>query len=188
MSYVVGEMPYMHAFLRREYTRGLQDGHGEYYPCVVYGIRAVRGFSLQFQCVLTERHGGANFLAPIEAFCWKESPPPKKADGSLDMDYIQPWDTFSSDFGVHEFSFLRRMKCLVLPQRKPARYRFTIDFIGSDLAEDDLQHKHLHVVHLEDGQIGAFPNNRLLMCDPAFWETLTERPDFIALGGEYLAE
>ena len=41
------------------------------------------------------------------------------------------------------------------------------------------------------GLIGAFPNNRVLMPDPAFWPMMdiaAHRPDFASLSGEYRAE
>ena len=90
---------------------------------------------------------------------------------------------------VHEYDFHRRMKALILPDRIPARYRFTIDFAGSALAEFGEQHKHLHIMEMEDGGMGTFPNNRVLWVEPAMWEQpLTDRPDFLALSGEFMAE
>jgi hypothetical protein len=42
---------------------------------------------------------------------------------------------------------------------------------------------------MDDGTIGAFPNNRVLWVEPAMWrEPFTERPDFKALSGEWMAE
>lgn len=176
-------------FMRREWMRNLRDGYGDYYPCMIHGLRVVRGRSLELQCVLTEQHAGAGFLAPIQAFCWRVPDAPREAGAPIDMTYVQPWDCFSDTFGVHEFEFHRRMRALILPGRVPARYRFTIDFIGSSLAEMGEQHKHLHLFDMEDGSLGAFPNNRVLWVEPAMWaEPLTERPDFEALGGEWFAE
>jgi hypothetical protein len=190
VSFIIGSCEkWFPGFIRREYTRNLQDGYGDYYACFIHGLRVIQGRSLKFQCVLSdEAVAGAGFLAPIEAFCWKIPDEPRAKGVPVDMTYVQPWDSFSSTFGVHEFDFHRRMKALILPSRVPARYRFSIDFAGSALSEYGEQHKHLHIMELEDGQIGAFPNNRVVWCDPAFWEPLTERPDFIALGGEYMAE
>lgn len=188
MAHIIGEFPVFAGFIRREYTRDRQDGYDDYLPCEVFGIRCVRGFSLQFLCRLGEPNGGALFLAPIEAFCWKRPDCPRVKGEPVDMAYIQPWDCFGYDFGIHEFSLLRRIRCLVLPDRRPARYRFTIDFAVSDLAEFNEQHKFLHVVFMEDGSVGAFPNNRVLMADPAFAPVATEKPDFLALSGEFLAE
>lgn len=190
MAFVVGSFEkFFPGFMRREYTRNLEDGHGEYLPCVIHGLRVVRGRSLEFQCVLTERYAGAGFLAPIEAFCWRVPDAPRVKGEAVDMTLVQPWDCFSDTFGVHEFEFHRRMRCQVLPGRVGGRYRFTIDFVGSSLAEMAEQHKHLHVVELDDGSIGAFPNNRLLWVEPAMWEKpWTEAFDFKALAGEWMAE
>ncbi len=188
--YIIGSFDrWFPGFLRREYTRNMQDGYGEYLPCVIHGLRVVQGRQLEFQSVLTETAAGAGFLAPIEAFCWKIPTNPRERFAEIDHTYIQPWDNFSSTFGVHAFEFHRRMKSLILPDRRGGRYRFSIDFEGSSLAEFSEQHKHLHIMDMDDGSIGAFPNNRVLWVEPAFWnEPVLERPDFIALSGEWMAE
>lgn len=187
MSYIVGEIPYFRGFLRREYTRNLEDGHGEFYPCIVFGLRVARGRSLQLQCVLTDKYAGAMFLAPIEAYCWKPTTPFEKGRRP-DMTYIQPWDCFSSEFGVHRWSMWDGMPCYALPEKRKGRYHCTLDFTGTDLADDDEQHKHLHMVLMDDGQVSAFPNNRLLVHDAAYFDVMSEKPDFIALGGRFSAE
>lgn len=188
--FVIGSVDkFFPGFIRKEFTRDMQDGYGEFLPCVIHGLRVVRGRSLEFQCVLTDYAAGAGFLAPIHAFCWKKPDEPRVQGEPIDTTYIQPWDNFSDTFGVHEFEFHRRMKCIILPDRRPARYRFSLDFVGSSLAEWNEQHKHLHVVELEDGSIGAFPNNRILWVEPAIYdEPCVERPDFKSLNGEWLAE
>jgi hypothetical protein len=187
MAYLMAPIPYLRCLVRREFTRNRQDRHGEYIPAVAYGIRCVRGESLWFQCMLMEPEdgspnntGGASFLLPIEALCTRSCDPP------ADLGYVQPWDTFSSDFGICEFAFLGA--AYILPARVPAQYRFTIDFTGTDLADDAEQHKCLHVCELETGLIGAFPNNRVLWRDDAFWKLMDQQPDFVSLNGEFRAE
>lgn len=188
-------------YIRREYTRNMIDGYGDYYPCVIHGLRVIKAHSLMFQCTLSDgivEHGkldqqggypGAGFLAPIEAFCHRIPDKPRTKGAPVDMTYIQPWDCFSNSFGVHEFDYHRRMKCLILPDRREARYRFSIDFADSALAEWNEQHKHLHIVDMADGSIGAFPNNRILWIEPAMYDApTTKRPDFISLDGEWRAE
>ena len=182
MAYIYGDVPFFECLVRREYTRGMQDGHGEFLPAVAHAVQCKRGRSLLFQCVFTQRFAGASFLLPIEALCWQECPAPEA------MTYVQPWDCFSETFTVHEASFVARGAVVVLPGRLSGQYRFTIDWAGSDLADHFEQHKHLHVVFVEGGLIGAFPNNRLLWCDPAFWSVTDEVPDFRSLGGEFRAE
>jgi len=180
--YIYGSVPFFECLVRAEYTRNLQDRHGEFYPAVVHAVRCIRGSSLWFQAIFTKKHGGAAFMVPIQALVWREAPPPSSTA------VVQPWDVFSSDFGVSQDTFTHRGAVEVLPTRTRGQYRFTIDCAGSDLAEHPDQHKALHVVFREDGLIGAYPNNRLLWSDPAFWETLTERPDFLSLEGEFRAE
>jgi hypothetical protein len=182
MSYIYGTVPFFECLVRAEYTRNRKDRYGEFYPAIAHAVRCVRGSSLWFQCIFTAKHAGAAFLLPIEALAWKECAP------AASTAVVQPWDVFSSDFGVSQDAFTHRGAVEVLPARVKGQYRFTIDFAGSDLAEHPDQHKALHVVFLQDGLVGAYPNNRLLWSDPAFWQTLTERPDFEALAGEFRAE
>ncbi|RPJ38767.1 MAG: hypothetical protein EHM35_03815, partial [Planctomycetaceae bacterium] len=189
MPYLVGNIPYFGCYVRREYTRNLEARHGEFIPAIAHGVRCVRGSSLWLHTILMEdgppgknTSGGSAFLVPIEALCHLECAKPNS------MDLIQPWDCFSSDFGVAVFDFITRGACYVLPDRVPAQYRFTIDFTGSDLADDPEQHKHLHICLLEGGLIGAFPNNRLLFRDDAFWKLADSKPDFVSLAPEFRAE
>lgn len=83
---------------------------------------------------------------------------------------------------------MARGATFILPDRRPAQYRFTIDFTGSDLADDPDQHKSLHIMFLEAGYIGAYPNNRVLWHDPAFWQVMSEKPDFVSLADEFRSE
>lgn len=182
MAFIYSDIPFFECKVRREYTRNLEDGHGDFLPAVAHAVRCIRGHSLWFQTILTEQFAGAAFMLPIEALVWRACDKPK------DMTYVQPWDVFSSTFGVCEASFVARGATHILPERRRAQYRFTIDFTGSDLADHVEQHKHLHVMFLDGGLIGAFPNNRILWDDPAFWKVTTDRPDFKSLGGEYRAE
>lgn len=182
MAYIYGSIPFFECLARAEYTQNLQAGHGEYLPAIAHAVRCVRGHSLWFQVVFTAQHGGCAFLLPIEALVHR------KTEIAPSAQMVQPWDVFSSDFGAHEASFVARGAVSVLPDRTRAQYRFTLDFAGSDLAEHPEQHKALHVVFRADGLIGAYPNNRLLWHDPAFWEVTTERPPFESLSGEFRAE
>lgn len=184
MSYIYGSIPFFECLVCAEYTRNMKDRHGDYYPAIAHAVRCVRGHSLWFQCIFTDRYAGAAFMLPIEALVTKPCP-------YVDTKVIQPWDVFSSDFGVSQDIFTHRGAVSVMLNglvRKNGQYRFTIDFAGTDLAEHPDQHKALHVVFLDDGHIGAYPNNRLLWHDPAFWVTTTEKPDFVSLSGEFRAE
>ena len=181
MPYLIGSIPFFRVHVRKEYTRNLEDGHGEWLEGEAVWVRCVRGHSLMFQVVLDS---GASFKLPIEALAWKPCDLPPS------MDHVQPWDCASSDFGVEACSFLARGAMLVLPGKVKAQYRFTVDFTGSDLADDAKQGKALHVCFVEDGSIGAFPNNRVLWVDPAFRDEpkVEELPKLKSLAHEFRAE
>lgn len=182
MSFILASIPYFECLIRAEYTRDRKDRHGTFYPAIAHAVRCVRGHSLWFQCILTDQFAGAAFLLPIEALVTKPCAMPESTA------VVQPWDVSSSDFGVSQDTFTHRGAVTVLPWKTTGQYRFTLDFAGSDLAEHPEQHKALHVVALDNGLIGAYPNNRLLWHDPAFWTTTQERPDFLSLSGEFRAE
>lgn len=191
MAYLLGSIPYFRCFVRREYTTAHQSGHGEYLSAIAFAAHCRRGRMLDFQVVFTGEDGfgrpvqtgGAMFaMVPIQALCDEPRPAPESIDD------IAPWDVFSETFTVVELDMLTRMRMLSLPNRKPGRYLFTIDFCLSDLADDPEQHKQLHVCKMDAGHFGAFPNNRMLLNDPAQWKVLTERPNFTSDGREYFAE
>lgn len=182
MSYIYGSIPYFECLIRAEYTRNLRNRHGEYYSAIAHAVRCVRGSSLWFQCILTDRFAGASFLLPIQALVTKPCE-------SVPTQVVQPWDVSSSDFGVSQDSFVHRGTVTIFPDKVEGQYRFTLDFVGTDLSEHPEQHKALHVVFRNDGIIGAYPNNRIFWHDPAFWVVEPEeKPDFEALSREFRAE
>lgn len=136
MPNIFGSIPFFDCLVRAEYTQGLATRHGEFIPAVAHGVRCVRGHSLWFQCMLLEPYGGCAFMLPIEALVWKPCEKP------ADMTYVQPWDAFSSEFGICELDFVRRGAVEILPSRLKGQYRFTIDWTGNDLADHVEQHKH----------------------------------------------
>lgn len=181
MAYILASIPYFRCLVRREYLRDLEDGHGEFLEATAIAVHCVRGDSLHFQVVLHEPLAGCAFLVPIEALATKPCPP-------AETRVIEPWDGFSSEFGVCELTTVRRGAVRLIKDGALAEYRFTLAFTGTDLADDPLQRKLLHVVAREDGPIGAYPNNRCIFLDRALFGDLTAKPDFKTLGKEFRAE
>jgi hypothetical protein len=181
MSYLLASIPYIHCLVRKEYVRDLEDGHGDFLPALAVGILAVRGDSLQFQCVLKEPLAGCAFLLPIEALVIKPCPP-------MPTKVVQPWDAFSSSIGVCELTALRRGAVRLIKDKALATYLFTVASTGTDLADDPSQRKLLHVVARDDGPIAAYPNNRVVFLDRALFGDLTAKPDFATLSYEFRAE
>ena len=181
MAFLISSIPTLfRIFVRKEYLLDLKEGHGEYLEGDAIGVRCVRGQSLYFQVIL---ENGAAFRLPVEALCWKPCELPSG------MDAIQPWDVASETFGIAAYDMVARGAMLVLPGKTPAQYRWSIDFTGSDLADDPVQGKALHICYLENGLIGAFPNNRILWVDPALRDAESaEPPKLKSLSHEFRAE
>lgn len=171
MAHILADPPSLvRCLVRAEFLHNLQSHHGLYHPAHILGIRCQPAASLQFQIRFDDPAlAGAMFCLPIQALAWKECPMPPP-------ELIQPWDTFSADFTVHEFALWSRGNALLLntrqcpgyPERLPARYLFTLDFSGNALADDFEQHKQLHLLQVEGGWFAAVPNNRVLSIDEAF--------------------
>lgn len=184
MSYILANIPYLKGYIRKHYLHDGEKGHGEFIEAIAHAVRCVRGSSMWFQCSLGSPYGGAMFMVPISGFVWKPCLEPDS------MNYISPWDCFGSDFSVVELDFVKRGAAYVLPDRRPGQYWCSIDWTNTDLADDMEQHKILHLVRLEGGLVGAFPNNRLLMPDSAFWPIMDPdfKPDLVSYSGECRAE
>lgn len=184
MSHILADPPtIIRCLVRREFTRNLVDGHGQYLAAHILGIRCQEAASLQFQVRFEDPScAGAMFCLPIQALCWKPCLIP-------DQELIQPWDTFSSTFSVHEFALMKRGRAQLLnvrqihghQERIESRYLFTLDFEGNALADDFEQHKQLHVIQTEGGWFAAVPNNRVLFIDEAFSKPCETLPRFESL-------
>ena len=72
MAYIYGNIEhFFDCYVRAEYTRGFASGSGEFIKGYAHAIRCLRGDSLMFQVNFEKPHGGAAFLLPIQALCWK---------------------------------------------------------------------------------------------------------------------
>jgi len=191
MPFILADPPQIiRCLVRAEFTQNHRSRKGQYLRAHILGIRCQEAASLQFQVRFDESSmAGAMFCLPIQALCWQPCDLP-------DVELIQPWDTFSSTFAVHEFALWKRGNAQLLnvrniqpyPERLKARYLFTIDFAGNALADDFEQHKQLHVLQVEAGWFAAVPNNRVLSIDTAFAKPCDTLPKFQSLEHLYTAE
>ena len=191
MAFILSDTPsIIRCLVRAEFTQNHTSDKGKFLKAHILGVRCQEAVSLQFQVRFDEPEiAGAMFCLPIQALCWKPCLLP-------DAELIQPWDTFSPTFTVHEFGLWKRGNAQLLnvrdieghPSRIPARYLFTIDFAGNALADDFEQHKQLHVLQVEGGWFAAVPNNRVLSIDSAFAKPCEHLPHFESLEHLYSAE
>lgn len=182
MAFLMDNIPLMRVHVRGEYLQDLAAGHGQTFEAIAHAVRCRRGSSLWFQVNFKEPLGGVSYLLPIEALTWRPDAAPASTETA------QPWDCMGDTFSVCELRFLARGGVQVLPDRVGGQYRFSIDFGAEDLADDPAQHKTLHVVWRQDGLVGAYPNNRLLWEDSAFWDVTETKPDITCLLYEARAE
>lgn len=190
MSFLLENIPYFNCLVRKEYTRDLKDGFGEYLAAVACAVWCRRGRMIGFHVVFRgcddegepTPTGGCMFAQlPIKALCWQPCKQLYSAETA-------PWDVFSETFTVVEIEFIANSVVTVLPAKATGRYMFTVDFCRSDLADDPEQHKQLHIIRRDDGNFGAYPNNRLIVHDASAWEPTKSAPGFTTLTHVFRSE
>ena len=53
MPYLTSSIPYFKAWVRREYTKNLEEYHGEFLHCMVIGVTTMPNRTLSFQVIFT---------------------------------------------------------------------------------------------------------------------------------------
>ena len=95
MPYLTSSIPYFKAWVRQEYTKNLEEYHGEFLHCMVIGVTTMPNRTLSFQVIFTgcesdftedeeNVHGGAMWARmPLTALVadtplaeWPEELPP----------------------------------------------------------------------------------------------------------------
>jgi hypothetical protein len=168
-------IPRIYCLLRKEFLYDLEAHHGEHVKVCVFGVASLHGRALGFH-VLTE-NGATFWRLPIHSLCHH----PDAA--MMPLDSLQIWDCFSYDVSATCFDRLSEIRVRAyLKDRQwyPGRYLFTIDWYGSEDAEEAGEggHKCAHVLALDNGNFAALPNNCLQWHDPAFVTPYSEKPDF----------
>ena len=193
MAYLQSNIPHFKCWVRREYTHNHEKYHGEFLHAMAIAVTTMPNRSLSFQVIFTgceaedgdqpNVHGGAMWARmPITALVgdfdfegWPDPMPTYMA---------QPWDCASHHHAVYTLN--RATPCPWLAKVGadfyPAKYLFTVDYTDSEIADDPAQHKQSHVLQLLEGEytgnVVAFPNNRVRVTHPAWFETGEGPPDF----------
>ena len=195
MAYLQSNIPYFKAWVRKEYTKNLEEYHGDFLHCMVIAVTTMPNRTLSFQVIFTgcenddtddpNVHGGAMWARmPITALM--ADIPVEEWPEPMDTYNAQPWDCSSRTHAVYVMD--RATPCPWLAkidgQLFPAKYLFTVDYTESEIADDPAQHKQSHVMYLIDagkwtGNIVALPNNRVRVTHPAWFETGEGAPDFL---------
>jgi len=94
MSYLVGSLPPLKCFIRKEFLYDHHKGHGELEPCIWVSLKAIRGQVFRIESLLP-RYGALYDKLPIHAYCWKNG-------GDLPIDALQLWDCLGYRFTIIE--------------------------------------------------------------------------------------
>jgi len=170
MAYLNTNIPPQECFVRGEFLRNMEDSHGTYYPCLLFGAASIPSNVPLFHCLMED--GGIFWRLPIHAFCSKEGSP------AMELDELMLWDSFSYYMGVTVFDTLQYRKMKYISRRKKwheGLYLFTLDWAHEDpniadvtFSEAAGQHKCGHFIQLDNGNYAIQPNNRLKCHDPSF--------------------
>ena len=193
MSHIIANIPTVSCYVRREYLRDLQDGHGEFTPCYWVTVKAPRHRALYIEAFLPE-YGALYDKLPISAFV--QSPETPKED--LPLGLLQMWDANSSGLVVIEKTLLKHMPCKYRDQHgawHKGTYMFTVDMVqpepnelDTDWAALPAEHKSFNFLRLDNGQFAAQPNNRIIWMDESTVSKNPKIPDFKVSTQLYTAE
>ena len=193
MSELICNLPAEDVWVRREYLRDHQDGHGEFVRGVWVSCKSIPGRAFYFETYLPE-YGALFDKLPISAFVSR----PETPDPDLPLNNLQFWNCM--DYGVVAISkqFIGSMDFEVLTRdhgKLAGSYIATIDNYHADIntidystSETPAEHKSNNLLQLENGQFCLYPNNRMRVYDNSLTPQTPLQPDFKVSTVEYQVE
>ena len=193
MSQLICNLPAIHVWVRREYLRDHQDGHGEFVKGVWISCKSMPGRAFYFETYLPD-YGAMFDKLPISTF----TTDPETPENDLSLHNLQFWNCM--DYGVvaiHK-QFISSMTFEVMTRNAgtlKGKYMATIDNYHCDIntidystAETPAEHKSHSLIELENGQFGLYPNNRMRIYDNSLTPDKPLMPDFKVSTVEYEVE
>ena len=193
MSQLICNLPAIHVWVRREYLRDHEDGHGEFVKGIWVSCKSMPGRAFYFETYLPD-YGAMFDKLPISAFV-SEPETPKK---DLELHNLQFWNCM--DYGVvsihKQFVSSMMFEAYTRDQGKlKGTYVATIDNYHADIntidystSETPAEHKSHNLLELENGQFGLYPNNRMRIYDNSLTPDKPLMPDFKVSTMEYQVE
>lgn len=193
MSQLICNLPAIHVWVRKEYLRDHEDGHGEFVKGVWVSCKSMPGRAFYFETYLPD-YGAMFDKLPISAFV-SEPETPKK---DLKLHNLQFWNCM--DYGVvsihKQFVSSMMFEAYTRDQGKlKGTYVATIDNYHADIntidystSETPAEHKSHNLLELENGQFGLYPNNRMRIYDNSLTPDKPLMPDFKVSTMEYQVE
>ena len=183
MSSLIVNLPAQKVWVRKEYLRDLQDGHGEFVEGVWVSAKSIPGRSFYFETYLPE-YGAMFDKLPISAFVSE----PKTPDPDLDLPNLQFWNCM--DYGVVNVckQFVASMDWQVRTRHFGTimgtyictldNYHSDCDTIDYSTSEIPQEHKSFNLIELSNGQFALYPNNRCRIFDVSLTPQEPKIPDF----------
>jgi len=193
MSELICNLPSKDVWVRREYLRDHQDGHGEFVKGVWVSAKSIPGRAFYFETYLPD-YGALFDKLPISAFVHDEKTPTP----DLPLNNLQFWNCM--DYGVVAISkqFIGSMDYEVLTRdfgKQTGTYIATIDNYHADInavdystSEIPAEHKSFNLLALDNGQYCLYPNNRMRVYDNSLTPKEPLQPDFKVSTVEYQVE
>ena len=193
MSDLICNLPSQDVWVRKEYLRDHQDGHGEFVAGVWVSCKSIPGRAFYFETYLP-KYGALFDKLPISAFVSRKETP----DPDLPLNNLQFWNCM--DYGVVAIckQFIGSMDYEVLSRDHGAltgsyictldNYHSDIDSIDYSTSETPAEHKSHNLLELENGQFCLYPNNRMRVYDNSLTPQEPLQPDFKVSTVEYQVE
>ena len=163
-----------YCYIRNEFLYDQQKGHGEFTPCLAYGLSALPSRAWGLSILLN--NGAMVQHVPLHALTFNPD-----SEHTHPLDHLQVWSCYGWDFATHEYDALKEIPVRVYMKGEweNGKYLFTAAPYGDHFSLAPDQHKHFNFVQLDCGAVGALPGNRMLAFDSSFVELATERPKYV---------
>lgn len=177
MGQLNSNIPYIEAFVKDRYLYD-DPTNKNLTPCYIFGVKTIINRPLLFHIQMD--NGVVWWSLPLSAFVWKKDYDNLSDDENERLSLLQYWDCQSNDNSVTVFTYLQNYVVDVFNRKKEwyrGKYLFTIDDYYADNNSlpsgyaIDSNTKCYHIIKLDNGNFGAYPNNylrwnNLNFCDP----------------------
>lgn len=191
MSFLVGSLPPVQCFIRKEFLYDFERGYGELEPAIWVSVKSIKGQAFRIESLLPN-YGALYDKLPIHAYCWKP------VENPLPLDALQIWDCLGYHFTVVEKATLKNLKVKFYGKDRQwhfGSYMFTLDhghpdanLLDVSLVETAQEHKSFNFIRLDNGQFACQPNNRMLFHDASLTIPELKQPDFKVCTQIYVCE
>jgi len=193
MANLICNLPAKQVWVRKEYLRDHQDGHGEFVKGVWVTAKSISGRAFYFETYLPE-YGALFDKLPISAFLSE----PETPELDLDLPNLQFWNCMDYNVVAIHKEFISTMDFEVLTRDFgiiKATYICTLDnyhnspdIVDYSTSENPEEHKSFNLLQLRNGQFCLYPNNRMRVFDNSLTPQEPLKPDFLVSTIEYQVE